>query len=43
LGREGKGLLHHIASFIPRKRFEVSEGEKEVKDEESDTDTRFIV
>ena len=29
LGREGEGLLRHIVSFIPRKRFEVGEGEEE--------------
>ena len=45
LGREGEGLLRHIVSFIPRKRFEVGEGEEEEdeeEDEESDTDDSYI-
>jgi hypothetical protein len=36
LGREGEGLLRHIVSFIPRKRFEVGEGEEEDEGEEEE-------
>jgi len=41
LGREGEGLLRHIVSFIPRKRFEFGKGEDEDEEEDEDEVEEF--